>query len=150
LICKLDLAFCNLKGNIGGRGNIIARGLIPTEIKAGVTVPVLDNDGVPTVGRKGKPVVAAEYTGLHAFRHFFASWCINRKADGGLELPPKVVQERLGHSSVGMTIDIYGHLSPRGGGGTELRQRRRICRPCEATWARHGTRFPTISKDGHR
>src|SRR5262249_8231393 len=30
--------------------------------------------------------------GLHAFRHFFASWCINRKADGGRELPAKVVQ----------------------------------------------------------
>jgi integrase len=51
---------------------------------------------------------------LHAFRHFYASWCINRKEDGGLELPPKVVQERLGHSSILMTMDTYGHLFPRG------------------------------------
>jgi integrase len=37
-----------------------------------------------------------------------ASWCINRRADGGLELPGKVVQERLGHSSIMMTMDVYG------------------------------------------
>jgi integrase len=24
---------------------------------------------------------AAKYTGLHALRHFYASWCINRRAD---------------------------------------------------------------------
>ena len=59
-------------------------------------------------------VVAAKYPGLHALRHFYASWCINRRADGGLELPPKVVQERLGHSSIMMTMDVYGHLFPRG------------------------------------
>jgi hypothetical protein len=29
--------------------------------------------------------------GLHALRHFYASWCINRKQDGGLELPLKLV-----------------------------------------------------------
>ena len=30
-----------------------------------------------------------QYTGLHALRHFYASWCINRRVDGGLELPPR-------------------------------------------------------------
>jgi hypothetical protein len=29
----------------------------------------------------------AKYSGLHAFRHFFASWCINRKVDGGALAP---------------------------------------------------------------
>jgi integrase len=28
----------------------------------------------------------------------------------GLGLPPKVVQERMGHSSITMTMDVYGHL----------------------------------------
>ena len=32
------------------------------------------------------------------------------KTDGGLELPAKVVQGRLGHSSITMTLDRYGHL----------------------------------------
>lgn len=46
--------------------------------------------------------------------------CINRRADGGLELPAKTVQERLGHSSIVMTIDVYGHLFPRSDDGSEL------------------------------
>ena len=28
----------------------------------------------------GAPVVRAKYTGLHALRHFYVSWCINRRA----------------------------------------------------------------------
>jgi integrase len=51
--------------------------------------------------------------GLHALRHFFASWCINSKASGGRELPVKEVQTLLGHSSITMTMDVYGHLFPR-------------------------------------
>jgi integrase len=62
----------------------------------------------------------AKYSGLHALRHFYASWCINRRVDGGLELPLKVVQARLGHGSIQMTADHYGHLFPRGDDGAEL------------------------------
>jgi integrase len=62
------------------------------------------------ITRNGK----AKYSGLHCLRHFFASWCINRKVDGGLELPAKVVSERLGHSSIAITLNTYGHLFPRG------------------------------------
>lgn len=53
-----------------------------------------------------------KYTGLHALRHFYASWCINPLDRGGQGLPPKVVQDRLGHSSIVMTMDTYGHLFP--------------------------------------
>jgi integrase len=62
----------------------------------------------------------AKYPGLHALRHFYASWCINRRADGGLELPIKVVQGRLGHASIQMTADRYGHLFPRSDDTAEL------------------------------
>jgi integrase len=58
--------------------------------------------------------------GMHALRHFYASWCINRRSDGGLELPAKLVQARLGHASIVMTLDRYGHLFPRGDDGAEL------------------------------
>jgi integrase len=68
------------------------------------------------VDAEGKP----KYTGLHALRHFYASWCINRKADGGLELPAKLVQARLGHASIVMTMDRYGHLFPNDDDGSEL------------------------------
>jgi integrase len=56
----------------------------------------------------GKP----KYPGMHALRHFYASWLINRPEEGGQGLPPKIVQERLGHSTIAMTMDVYGHLFP--------------------------------------
>jgi integrase len=67
------------------------------------------------VDGKGKP----KY-GLHAMRHFFASWCINAKESGGRELPAKRVQELLGHSAISMTLDIYGHIFPTSGDRGEL------------------------------
>jgi integrase len=89
----------------------------------------------PDLVRKIKPVLDAagitdkdgklKYTGLHALRHFYASWCINRKSDGGLELPAKTVQARLGHASIVMTLDTYGHLFPRGDDGAELAEAER-------------------------
>jgi hypothetical protein len=55
-----------------------------------------------------------------SLRHFYALWSINRKVDGGLELPIKVVQGRLGHALIQMTADRYGHLFPRGDDAAEL------------------------------
>ena len=66
------------------------------------------------------PAGRAKYPGLHALRHFYASWCINRRVDGGLELPLKIVQTRMGHASVKLTADTYSHLFPRGDDGAEL------------------------------
>ena len=101
---ELDLAFPTKTGSIVQHTDIVNRGLIPAQIRASV---------VTTEGK-------AKYTGLHSLRHFYASWCINRKVDGGLGLPAKVVQERLGHSSIMMTMDVYGHLFPRGDDQKEL------------------------------
>ena len=100
----LDLVFPNGIGNPEGPTNVLHRGLHPMMIAAGLTT---------TNGE-------AKYTGLHALRHFFASWCINRRIDGGLELPLKVVQARMGHSTIAMTADVYGHLFPRGDDSAEL------------------------------
>jgi integrase len=43
---------------------------------------------------------------LHKLRHSHASHLLAAKVH------PKVVQERLGHSSIGITLDIYSHLLP--------------------------------------
>jgi integrase len=88
-------------------------------LTAGITAPVLDEHGKPTRDEHGKPIVAAKY-GWHSLRHFYASWCINRRVDGGLELPLKVVQARMGHASITMTADRYGHLFPSADDGSEL------------------------------
>jgi integrase len=58
--------------------------------------------------------------GLHALRHFFASWCLNPRAASGLGLPLTVVQARLGHASIQMTANTYAHLFPRIDDGAEL------------------------------
>jgi integrase len=100
----LDLVFPNSDGNPEGPSAAVERGLHPMMIAAGVTTA------------NGE----AKYTGMHALRHFFASWCINRRVDGGLELPLKVVQARMGHSTIAMTADVYGHLFPRGDDSAEL------------------------------
>jgi integrase len=100
----LDLVFPNREGRVEDYTNIIRRGLKPTLVAAGV------------VDKRRR----AKYPGLHSLRHFYASWCINRRVDGGLELPLKVVQARLGHASIQMTADRYGHLFPSGDDGAEL------------------------------
>ncbi|PWE55457.1 site-specific integrase [Metarhizobium album] len=109
------LVFANPDGEPRSHTNIVNKGLIPTMIRAGVTT-LTGKDA------EGNPIVEAKYTGLHALRHFYASWLINRKEDGGLGLPAKMVQERLGHASIVMTMDVYGHLFPRSDDGTELAQ----------------------------
>jgi integrase len=107
---ELGLVFPNGAGKIENLGNIIKRILCPVQVVAGV------------VDSKGK----AKYTGMHALRHFYASWLINRKKDGGLELPIKTVQARLGHSSIVMTSDTYGHLFPQGDDGSEMAEAERL------------------------
>lgn len=86
----LDLVFPNTLGKIEGLPNILTRGLIPTVLAAGLVA-------------EGK----AKYTGMHCLRHFYASWCIDRK------LTPKTIQVRLGHATIGETFDAYGHLFPK-------------------------------------
>jgi integrase len=116
----LDLVFPTGAGAVEGHPNIIRRGLIPPQMAAGITTPVLDEAGKSKLDDKGTPIVQAKYTGLHALRHFFASWCINRRQDGGRELPPKTVQHLMGHSSITMTMDTYGHLFPASDDGKAL------------------------------
>lgn len=118
-IMVLDLVFPNGTGKVEQLNNILRRGLHPAWIAAGVAIDSGEVD------KNGKPVLEPKYTGMHALRHFYASWCINRRADGGLELPPKMVQERLGHSSIMMTMDVYGHLFPRGDDGDEMAEAER-------------------------
>ena len=121
----LGLVFPTGAGNVEAHSNIVHRGLAPTLVAAGVAVREIGPDGKPVKDKEGKAVMQAKYTGLHAFRHFYASWCINPRDAGGLELPAKVVQERLGHSSITMTLDVYGHLFPRGDDSAKLAEAER-------------------------
>jgi integrase len=61
--------------------------------------------------RHFKPAVAAAglppETRFHDLRHTCAALCI------ALGAHPKAIQERLGHSSITVTLDRYGHLFPK-------------------------------------
>ena len=83
------LVFPNGNGKVENHANIANRGFYPLQIAAGI------------VDRGGRP----KY-GLHALRHFFASWAIEQG------FSPKRLQALLGHSSIQMTFDRYGHLFP--------------------------------------
>jgi integrase len=96
------LVFPTNRGHIYDHKNIV-RAVCAIEVNAGVV-------------KKGGP----KYPGLHAFRHFFASWCANRKVDGGRELPIMAVKGLMGHASLALTSDLYSHLFPRNDDTAEL------------------------------
>ncbi len=86
---SLDLVFPNGHGNVESNANIRNRGFIPLLRACGI----VDGDGKP------------HYT-FHALRHAAASLFIEQG------WAPKRVQAILGHASVTMTLDVYGHLFP--------------------------------------
>lgn len=113
-ISEAGLVFPNQAGNIEDHQNMLRRGLWPAQATAGLTVPTGKTD------EDGNAILAPKYPGFHALRHWYASWCINRKADGGLELTAKAVQTRMGHSSIQVTFDTYGHMFPALDEGAEM------------------------------
>jgi len=56
----------------------------------------------PAVGAAGRP----ERLRFHDLRHTYAAFCIASTAD------PYAVMRRMGHSSITVTYDTYGHLFP--------------------------------------
>jgi integrase len=102
LVCPkgdLGLVFPNGIGNVESYANLIDRGFGPIQIAVGVVVqkPALDEAGQRTTVTVGK-------YGLHALRHACASLWIEQGHN------PKQIQTLMGHSSIKVTFDTYGHL----------------------------------------
>jgi integrase len=55
-----------------------------------------------------EPLGIAKGEGFHQLRHFYASLL----KESGQSV--KSIQERLGHQSAAITLDVYGHLWPEG------------------------------------
>lgn len=83
------LVFPNGEGNVESLPNIHRRGLGPLEVAAAI----------------GTDKLHPKY-GLHALRHAAASLFISEG------LSPKRVQSMMGHSTIQVTFDTYGHLFP--------------------------------------
>lgn len=120
----LDLVFPNGVGKVESYANLIERGFGPIQVAAGVAtlVPVTDDAGKSILNNAGAPVMreVGRY-GLHALRHACASLWIEQGHN------PKQIQTLMGHSSIKVTFDTYGHLfvdaeaDQRAAEGVELR-----------------------------
>lgn len=99
---EAGLAFPNREGGVQDYGNLLRRRFYGLQVKAGVADPAMVK-GKPKLDDKGNPVMAPRY-GIHALRHACASAWIKQ----GVDL--KRLTTWLGHSSVQMSIDVYGHL----------------------------------------
>lgn len=95
----LDLVFPNGEGKTENHANIANRGFYALQLACDIARAGSRKD------EKDEPVLRAKY-GLHTLRHFFASWLIEQN------FSPKKVQALLGHKSMQMTYDVYGHLFP--------------------------------------
>ena len=92
--------FPNGVGKPESHTNIINRGFDPIQIKAGVTVPrptAKGDDGRPRALRKIWDARTPAFLRVVGNR----AW-----------VSPKRVQALLGHASIQMTFDVYGHLFP--------------------------------------
>ena len=103
----LELAFPNGLGKVESHSNVLERGLEPILIAAGLAEsrPVLDDAGKPVLDKSGEPkVVMVGKYGMHSLRHACASLWIENGHN------PKQIQRLMGHSSIKVTFDVYGHL----------------------------------------
>lgn len=99
---KLGLAFPSSVGGVQFYGHLLRRRFFPIQIAAGICDPVMV-DGKAKASDGGKATMQARY-GFHALRHAAASAWIKQ----GVDLKRLTVW--LGHSSVQMSVDVYGHL----------------------------------------
>lgn len=103
----LDLVFPNASGRPEVYNNIRNRFWLPLLLSIGAARKV-----VPAPGEK--EVIESDFT-IHGLRHFHASQYIATGAD------PLDVKTRMGHSTIQVTYDTYGHLFQN----QEARARRR-------------------------
>lgn len=99
---SLDLVFPSGKGTPIFHANLVLGFREPIQIAAGVCRQRVA-DGMPVVDKDDQPVMEGLH-GLHDFRHAAASLWIEQR------VAPKRVQTWMGHHSIQVTFDTYGHL----------------------------------------
>lgn len=80
------------------------RAISPNNLRMDAWLPLLREAGLTYFTEvKGRDVERPRYT-PHALRHYYASKLIEKKKDA------KFIQERMGHSNIEITFNVYGHL----------------------------------------
>jgi len=92
----LGLAFPAPEGGVLHYKNFMTRRFFPMQVKAGITIETGKD-------KQGAPIMEAKY-GLHDLRHAAASAWIKQTID------LKRLQTWMGHSSIQVTLNMYGHL----------------------------------------
>jgi integrase len=95
---KGELVFPNGQGHVESLSNVYDRFWQPVQIKLGLIADTGEKDA------EGQPIMRHRY-GFHVLRHAAASLFIRY-----LGWSPKRLQTVMGHSSINMTFDLYGHL----------------------------------------
>ena len=76
--------------------------------------PRLDKNNLDKLWRNALKEAGIRQIRFHDLRHTFASQLIEQGAH------PKYIQEQLGHASITMTMDTYGHLFPNRNRGLSM------------------------------
>jgi len=99
---KLDLVFPSNRGTPIFHANLVLGFQEPLQARAGLVKQWIRN-GKPATDDDGEPIMKGIFT-LHDFRHACASLWIEQR------VAPKRVQTWMGHHSIQVTFDTYGHL----------------------------------------
>lgn len=102
-LSEMDLVFPTKNGTPQSYSNLMKRKIMPVQVKAGVWKPSTDKKSNVKLNENGIAILKGKYT-LHAFRHAAASFWIDQNID------LKRLQSWMGHESIQITIDTYGHL----------------------------------------
>lgn len=94
-----DLLFCT------AIGRPLSRSVLYNAINR--IIEQINHDERVKANKENRKPVVFEHFSTHTMRHTFAT----RALENGI--PPKVVQELLGHSTIKTTMDIYTHVLPK-------------------------------------
>jgi len=95
---ELHFVFPNGQGNVESLSNVYDRFWQPLQMKLGLAIDTGEKDA------DGNPIMVHRY-GFHMLRHAAASLFIKH-----LGWKPSRIKDVMGHSSITMTFDLYGHL----------------------------------------
>jgi integrase len=99
----LQLIFPSPAGEVLSHRSLHRLHLWPVQVGAELGEPEVDAAGRPRVNQEGQPILRGRYAS-HALRHCAASLWIEQRVS------PKRIQRWMGHSSIQVTFDTYGHL----------------------------------------
>jgi integrase len=105
---ELGLVFPTPTGSVMDDAMVYRRCFGDVQRACGIVTHKRNEAGEIVLDRRTREPIKVPKYGPHAFRHFCASWLIEQG------FGPKRIMAIMGHASITMTFDVYGHLFPAG------------------------------------